>query len=307
MWVTCNVIGIADKVAGDEGVLMECLRIGSLFSGTGALDLAAMELFPGSQVVWHCEWEAAPAKILDHHWPGVPNFRDVTQVDWASAPPIDILTGGYPCQPFSDAGRRQGTNDERHLWPNVRDALRILRPRFALLENVAGHRTLGFDRVLGDCAEDGFHVRWTSVRASHVGAPHHRERLFILVSTDPESIGFAAGGFPGGAQAEVSEPAGDGGDVVGGYGQWSGPLRRWAGVLGREMPSPAVPNRNGRPQLNPVFAEWLMGLPEGWVTDRSIGLTRSEMLKALGNGVVPAQAVAAFRELLSWANTGVSV
>ncbi len=75
------------------------MRIGSLFSGTGAIDLAAMELFPGSQLAWHCEWEDAPSKILKHHWPDVPNYRDVTKVNWKEvrvAAPIDILTGGYP-------------------------------------------------------------------------------------------------------------------------------------------------------------------------------------------------------------------
>ncbi|MCZ4613327.1 DNA cytosine methyltransferase [Rhodococcus qingshengii] len=168
------------------------MRIGSLFSGYGGLDLAALQLFPGSSVAWHCEWDDAPAKILDHHWPTVPNHRDVTTLDWITVEPVDILTGGYPCQPFSAAGQRKGTDDERHLWPYVRDAIRLLRPRFTLLENVAGHRSLGFDRVLGDLAEDGMHVRWTSLRASDIGAPHHRERLFIMVtdlaSSRPESI-----------------------------------------------------------------------------------------------------------------------
>ena len=166
------------------------MRIGSLFSGYGGLDLAALQLFPQSSVAWHCEWDDAPAKILDHHWPRVPNLRDVTEVDWTTIEPVDILTGGYPCQPFSAAGQRKGTDDERHLWPYVRDAIRLLRPRFTLLENVAGHRSLGFDRVLGDLAEDGMHVRWTSLRASDVGAPHHRERIFILVSA-PNANGAA--------------------------------------------------------------------------------------------------------------------
>ncbi|PTR30622.1 DNA (cytosine-5)-methyltransferase 1 [Rhodococcus sp. OK519] len=157
------------------------MRVGSLFSGYGGLDLAALEAFHGV-VAWHCEYEAAPSAILEHHWPGVPNLHDVTEVDWATVPPVDILTGGYPCQPFSAAGKRKGTNDERHLWPYVREAIRVLRPRYTVLENVAGHRSLGFDRVLGDLAEDGMHVRWTSLRASGVGAPHHRERLFILVT-----------------------------------------------------------------------------------------------------------------------------
>lgn len=160
------------------------MKTGSLFSGYDGLGLAVDELFPDNTREWFCEWDDAPSKILSHHWPTVPNFRDVTEVDWAAIPPVDILTGGYPCQPFSAAGQRKGTDDERHLWPYVREAIRHLRPRFTLLENVAGHQSLGFDRVLGDLAEDGMHVRWTSIRASDIGAPHHRERIFILV-TDP--------------------------------------------------------------------------------------------------------------------------
>ena len=169
------------------------LRIGSLFSGMGGLDMAVESVFPGARPVWFCEFDDGPSKILARHWPDVPNLRDVTTIDWSEVPPIDVLTGGYPCQPFSAAGRRKGADDERHLWPYVREAVRVLRPRFVLLENVAGHRSLGFDRVLGDLAEDGVDVRWTSVRASDVGAPHHRERLFILAVPAGEDVGNSDG------------------------------------------------------------------------------------------------------------------
>ena len=147
----------------------------------GGLDLAVEQAF-GAETVWHCEINDAASKVLAHRWPDVPNHRDLTTTDWSAVEPVDILTGGYPCQPFSHAGKRKGTDDERHIWPDVREAIRRLRPRYTFLENVAGHRSLGFDRVLGDLAEDGLHVRWTSVRASDVGAPHQRERLFILVT-----------------------------------------------------------------------------------------------------------------------------
>jgi len=155
------------------------VRLGSLCSGAGGLDLAVEQVF-GAETAWHCEIDDAASKVLAHRWPDVPNHRDLTTTDWSAVEPVDILTGGYPCQPFSHAGKRKGTDDERHIWPDVREAIRRLRPRYTFLENVAGHRSLGFDRVLGDLAEDGLHVRWTSVRASDVGAPHQRERLFIL-------------------------------------------------------------------------------------------------------------------------------
>lgn len=166
-------------------------RIGSLFSGVAGLDMAVERLFD-AEVAWFVEYEDAPSKILAHHYPGVPNHGDVTTLDWSTVEPVDILTGGYPCQPFSQNGRRKGTEDDRHLWPYVREAIRHLRPKYTILENVKGHRSLGFDRVLGDMAKDGLHARWTSLRAADAGAPHHRERVFILV-TDPNRDGLEAG------------------------------------------------------------------------------------------------------------------
>lgn len=154
-------------------------RIGSLFSGTGGLDMGVQAAL-GGEVVWNVEYDEAPSKILEHHWPGVPNYGDVTTVDWASVPEIDTLTAGYPCQPFSQAGKRKGSTDERHLWPYALDAIRQLRPRLVVLENVRGHLTLGFDRVLGDLAEAGYDTEWICLPASAAGAPHRRERIFIV-------------------------------------------------------------------------------------------------------------------------------
>ena len=120
------------------------LCIGSLFSGYGGLDLAVAAHY-GASVAWHVEYDAAPSKILAHHWPDVPNYGDVTGVDFGAVEPVDILTAGYPCQPFSHAGNRKGTDDERHLWPHVLRVIGEMGPRLAILENVRGHLTLGFD------------------------------------------------------------------------------------------------------------------------------------------------------------------
>ncbi|AIM40465.1 DNA methyltransferase [Mycobacterium phage Estave1] len=157
------------------------MKIGSICSGAAGLDLAVEQVF-SAHTVWHCEVDTAASKVLAHHYPGVPNHGDITTINWDTVEPVDILCGGYPCQPFSHAGQRKGTNDERHIWPYVREAIRRVRPRYTVLENVAGHRSLGFDRVLGDLAEDGLHVRWTSIRASDIGAPHQRERVFLFVT-----------------------------------------------------------------------------------------------------------------------------
>ena len=155
------------------------LTYGSLASGIGGLDLAIEAVF-GATPIWHAEYEKAPSAILERHWPGVPNYHDITKIDWTTLEAPDILCGGYPCQPFSLAGKRKGFDDPRNLWPYFAEAIRILRPRIVVLENVAAHLGLGFDRVLGDLAEAGYDAQWSVLRASDVGAPHRRERVFIV-------------------------------------------------------------------------------------------------------------------------------
>jgi len=180
------------------------VKIGSLFSGYGGLDLAVAEMFD-AQVVWHCEWEDAPSKILEARFPGVPNHRDVSKVDWASVEPVDILTGGFPCQDVSLAGRRAGMTEGTRsgLWSEFAKAIEILQPKWVVIENVRGLVSAKADNgmeyddevvgmlngrpavraigaVLGDLANLGFDAEWTGVRASDAGAPHQRFRIFIL-------------------------------------------------------------------------------------------------------------------------------
>ena len=184
---------------------MSKLRVGSLFSGYGGLDLAVMNVLD-AEVVWHCEWDDAPSKILEKHFPGVPNYRDVSKVDWAAVEPVDVLTGGFPCQDLSLAGKRAGLKEGTRsgLWSEFANAIEVLKPRLVVIENVRGllsataHsdveqcawcmgeagdgepvlRALG--AVLGDLADLGFDARWTGVRAADAGAPHNRFRVFIV-------------------------------------------------------------------------------------------------------------------------------
>lgn len=277
------------------------MKIGSLFSGTGALDMA-VEQVTGATPAWFCEWDEAPSKILSHHWPQVPNYRDVTQIDWSEVEPVDIITGGYPCQPFSQAGLRKGTDDERHLWPYVREAIRVLRPLFAILENVAGHRSMGFDQVLTDLASDGLDARWATVRARDVNAPHERERLFILVVPDPDRLRLEAGRLSSGPEEEIAVDHGGFCSFPAHnrrveWGDYAPAVRGWERVVG-EAPDPVIVSDSGKPLLDTRFSEWMMGLPSGHVTAPEIGLTRAEQLKAIGNGVCPQQAESALLELL---------
>ena len=159
----------------------------ALCAGFGGLEIAVKKSFSkydiDTQVVGYAEIDPKIADVFYDHYPS-PNIGDITTADWAGwrdlLPPVHIVIAGYPCQPFSQAGSRKGIDDDRHLWPSVLECIRVLRPDYVILENVANHRRIGFGTVLGDLASVGYNARWTSFRASDAGAPHHRERVFIL-------------------------------------------------------------------------------------------------------------------------------
>lgn len=338
-------------------------RIGSLFSGYGGLDLAVMDVL-GGDVVWHCEWDDAPARILEHHFPGVPNYRDVSTVDWMQVEPVDVLTGGFPCQDVSLAGRRAGMKEGTRsgLWSEFAKAIDVLRPRLVVIENVRGllsaaagndvepcawclgdHsgepalRALG--AVLGELADLGYDAEWVGVRASDAGAPHGRFRVFVVAypgggrngwgavaPPDRQGTGFDVavdgsdfGAYgapvadaerePGGERWPAASREAEGGRSLGidrglgarvHWGEYEPAIRRWEHATSRLAPAPTLADgKNGQHRLSAPFVEWMMGLPEGWVTSPEIGLTRNQQLRALGNGVVPQQASLALRELLA--------
>jgi DNA (cytosine-5)-methyltransferase 1 len=155
------------------------MRVGSLFSGIGGLDLAIEA--HGYEVAWQIENDDYCNKILAKHWPEVTRYGDIRAAQFNEFERVDGIVGGFPCQPFSVAGRNRGEDDERNMWPEVIRAIRALQPGFAFLENVPNLLNhLYFGRILGDLAEAGYDAEWGTFRASDVGAPHRRERLFIL-------------------------------------------------------------------------------------------------------------------------------
>jgi DNA (cytosine-5)-methyltransferase 1 len=413
-------------------------RIGALFAGYGGLELAVQEHLGGS-VAWHAEVAPGPSTILAHRFPGVPNLGDVTAVDWQAVEPVEVLTGGFPCQDVSLAGRRRGLRPDTRsgLWTHYAYAIEQLRPRLVVIENVRGLlsaraasslepdpwnvgdesdlplRALG--AVLGSLADLGYDASWQGLRASDVGAPHERFRVFVLAwptGDAPDLVGewrravrgVRAGGAGqvGGAgslpaenaereprderglaapgQAESRRPRADPGgrgrvapadpdDLAGWtgsdadetersegrdesrggaarrsdapdaarpgspdrvsagtegqglegdaaercgrhpgedagalrpgieWGRYARAIRRWEAVLGRPAPHPHMSGKGGSARLAAEFAEWMMGLPAGWVTQVP-GLSRAEQIKALGNGVCPQQAAEALRLLL---------
>jgi DNA (cytosine-5)-methyltransferase 1 len=422
------------------------LRLGSLCTGYGGLDLAVELVLGPLEHVWHADNDLDAGLVLTHHWAGVPNLGDLTTTDWAGIlhryGPVDVLTAGYPCQPYSVAGQRKGAADDRAIWPNIAAAIGVLRPGIACFENVPGHLGRGFDRVLWDLAHLGYVGSWVCVRAAGLGAPHRRERLFIAAwpadahpghgptvqpvplaergsTAQPGDVGSRVGlnGHP--TNAMLPTPAGRLGDRrgqptpalaatrqasranlddavallptpaardwkgrgwteqegrplsetvirllpsptaadgLGGpghsgrdgapnlcaevtllptptamdgragagnpdgrspgnrylrtiaptlfatdshqrWGQYEAAIHRWESILGRAAPAPTETGKRGGQRLSPAFVEWLMGLPEGWVTAVP-GVGRNAALRLLGNGVVPAQGAAAYRHAL---------
>ena len=159
------------------------MKHGSLFSGIGGFDLAAEWM--GWENVFHCEWNEFGQKVLHHYWPNAETFTDITKSDFTKyANKIDILTGGFPCQPYSMAGKRKGKEDERHLWPEMLRAIREISPRFVVGENVRGLTNwdggLVFDEVCAELESYGYSVAPVIIPACGVGAPHRRERVWFV-------------------------------------------------------------------------------------------------------------------------------
>jgi len=154
------------------------VTVGSLFSGIGGLDLGLERA--GMKVIWQSEIDPYCCKVLKKHWPEVPNHGNIKEINWQEIQKPNIIAGGYPCQPFSQAGKRKGTQDPRHLWPWVREAISQLRPDYAILENVPGHLTMGGTEVIGALAEIGYDAEWRVVSAAGLGANHLRKRIIIV-------------------------------------------------------------------------------------------------------------------------------
>jgi DNA (cytosine-5)-methyltransferase 1 len=157
---------------------LEVPTVGSLFSGIGGFDLGLERA--GFTVKWQVENNAFCQEVLKKHWPHVQRFSDVQTVDWGNVPQVDLLCGGFPCQPVSLAGKRQAQSDDRWLWPEFLRCIGVLRPGYVLIENVPGLLTAGFGDILSGLASFGFDAEWDCIPASAVGAHHLRDRVWII-------------------------------------------------------------------------------------------------------------------------------
>jgi len=297
------------------------MRLGSLCSGYGGLETGIGQVLD-IEPVWCSEIDKDASKVLATHHPSVPNLGDLTALDWHQVEPVDVMCAGFPCQPFSTAGLRKGSHDERAIFQYIADGIGVLRPRLVVLENVPGILTLGAASVVGALTGLGYDCRWGIVRASDTGAPHRRARWFCIAEpADAGGMGWGEGTRSGEGEAAKLRRHGpsdsdgaaaadaDDGRLEGvrperglatatieprtahRFGPYEPAIERWERILGRPAPAP-TDSRGLRPEL----VEWMMGLPEGWVCD--VGLSRTAALKMLGNGVVPQQAALAVDLLL---------
>ncbi|GAA1562157.1 DNA cytosine methyltransferase [Brevibacterium picturae] len=356
------------------------LRIGSLFSGYGGLDLAVEHVF-NAETVWFSELNEPVARVFAHHWPDTPNLGDITTIDWHEVEPVDIPTGGLPCQSVSTVGKRAGLapGAASGLWSHMGVAIEALQPKLVVIENVRGllstpaqrsapegtdHEQrnpanatpkhdaaatlrdlepdpwhLGDDTarplraagaVLGDLVDLRRDTRWVGLPASLIGAPHHRFRIFILSHPQdpvphPTRLGLLPRRRDPGTRASktghdcavapdhrprpartqwlaeqerrVPDPVVADRGHLRRWGRYADAIASWEHITGRTAPAPALLSEDAGPRPSPKFVEWLMGLPPGWVSDVRHGLTANQQIAALGNGVLPVQAVQALNYL----------
>jgi DNA (cytosine-5)-methyltransferase 1 len=266
-----------------------------LCAGYGGIELGLKRAIPSLRTIALCEVEAFAianlvAKMESGQLEPAPIWPNLKTFPWeAFRGCVDILTGGYPCQPFSAAGKRQGADDPRHLWPYIARGIRILQPRICFFENVEGHISLGLSDVIEDLAGMGYRTTWGIFSASEVGAPHQRKRVFIMANR----IGAGWEGFTG-----SMDVCGDGSESGGSVGQ--------KGLRGRVWPSRPGEHRFAwePPRVIDISPECSMGRNPDWSSGRMdyaelcvAGDNRTDELRLLGNGVVPATAALAFRTL----------
>jgi DNA (cytosine-5)-methyltransferase 1 len=286
------------------------LRHLDLFSGLGGFSLG-LEATGGFETVAFCDIEKFSRKVLKKHWPNVKQYKDIKELTYEqikedTLAPIDIVTGGYPCQPFSIAGSQRGEKDTRHLWPDMFRIVKECKPTWVIGENVSGHIKLGLDTVLQDLESEGYSVRAFSISASSIGANHQRERVWIIAHSnlentrqhgrriestwDTESIGSRA--------SEETEWSSDSNKING--------SSAGASIVGEssDTNSQGLQGRRSEQQLRKDETERPTSWDSWWESEPSVGRVangiphRVDRLKGLGNSLVPAIPYAIGRAIL---------
>ena len=262
------------------------MKHGSLFSGIGGFDLAAE--WAGWENMFHCEWNPFGQKVLKHYWPNAATYEDITKTDftiWRGR--IDILTGGFPCQPYSAAGKRLGKEDERHLWPEMLRTIREIQPRWVVGENVLGlvnwNGGLVFEEVQADLEVEGYEVQPFILPAASVNAPHKRDRVWFVAYSNNKRRSSGLGEVQS-ENGEVSQ--------WDNYAEFSDSNFRSKNFIG---------NWGNFPTVSPICDG------NDGISIRLDGITfskwRQESIKAGGNAVVPQVVLLIFRTIEEYENT----
>ena len=279
---------------------------GSLFSGIGGFDLAARWM--GWRNVFHVERDPFCQQVLNHHFPESQGYGDITQFDATDfRGRISVLSGGFPCQPWSNAGLRKGTMDDRDLWSEMYRVIRECAPRYVVGENVLGLTTwesgVQFEQVLADLETCGYTVQPYVLPACAVNAPHRRDRLFVVATADPDQCGEGqATGGDGRATGEVRRDT-EGDIPVARSGGGSAPNTTGAGTR-----QDYGQGESGQPDETSTGNYWadfptvspICGGDDGLPTELdgiTISKWRRESIKAYGNAVVPQLAYTIFQTI----------
>jgi DNA (cytosine-5)-methyltransferase 1 len=295
------------------------MKHGSLFSGIGGFDLAAE--WAGWENVFHCEWNEFGKKVLNYYWPNAISYHDITKTDFTiHRGSIDVLTGGFPCQPYSSAGKRLGKEDDRHLWPEMLRAIREIQPSWVVGENVRGltnwNGGLVFDEVQADLEAQGYEVTPFLLPACSVNAPHRRDRIWFLAYSDKcaERLSRTSGKAESNGSKNNDEQ-GSRGKQTEQHNRCSDVLRTFTdacneGLQGRKINGSTTSIRaNGNKQLTGCIPPTWQNFPtqspvcngNDGISSRLDGITfskwRNESIKAGGNAIVPQVAYQIFKAI----------
>jgi DNA (cytosine-5)-methyltransferase 1 len=282
---------------------------GSLFSGIGGFDLAAEWM--GWDNVFHCEWNPFGQKVLKHHFPNSISYNDITKTDFSiHEGSIDILTGGFPCQPYSSAGKRLGKADERHLFPEMLRCIKEVKPRYIVGENVRGLVSWGggvvFNEVCDDLEREGYAVQPFLIPAASVGAPHQRQRIWFVANSN--GIGRGQDDRINNGESNEFNKDGETRDVTNSgcsrleFGNKTGNIRSEktkTQIEGGKFTYEFKTNGNGSwqdfPTVSPVCGG-NDGLPRE-LDNITFPKWRKESIKAYGNAIVPQVAYQIFKAI----------
>ena len=278
------------------------MKIGSLFAGIGGFDLAARWM--GWETKWYSEIDPYACRVMERNFPEAKNVGDITEWRPDGNDGIDLICGGFPCQPVSLAGQGLAQEDERWLWPEFARVLGVLRPRYVVIENVPGLRSRGMDDVLRDLAKIGYDAEWTSLSAADVGAPHKRERVWIVAhpSGDRRQPLHWWGALPnqvGDGASSLRRPQQQPG--FGGNGTVADALP--TGLSQPTLPRVKVFRGTPGPPKGREFSRGTTASGDNWTTEPDVGRVahgvpaRVDRLKCLGNAIVPQCAYEIFQRI----------